>query len=173
MYNISIFSKVSDYLPLFNSVIITDLIVIIIAITGITFQSNVLFQWYKSFGLSAVIADVFIIVLGLILTRYLYYYIFSEYSLVKFILLAVCIQIIHDLIFYRFVLSIPRGKSKIIDVFFEYGKENGYKAILADSLMMISSSLIFGYLGNLSLNTNIITLIMSIYLIPYLIHSMN
>jgi hypothetical protein len=171
MYNISDFYKTSDYLPLFNGVLITDIIVIIVALTGITFQSQVLFNWYKKYTLEAVIADVFIIVLGLILARYLYPKIFSEFSLIKFIGLAVIIQIIHDILFYQLVLAIPRNKSAIIDTFYEYGKENGAKAIIADSMMMILASILFSYFGNKSLNTNIITLISSIYITVYLINS--
>ena len=56
-------------------------------------------------------------------------------------LLAVCLQIIHDLLFYMFVLSIKTGNSKIMDIFKVYGKENGFGAVFFDSLMMISSCL--------------------------------
>jgi hypothetical protein len=171
MYNITDFNNTLDYLPLFNGVLLTDIIVIIVALTGITFQSQVLFNWYKKYTLEAVIADVFIIVLGLILARYLYSKIFTEFSLVKFIGLAVVIQVIHDILFYQLVLAIPRNKSGIIDTFREYGNENGVKAIIADSTMMILASVLFSYLGNKSLNTNIITLIFSIYIVIYLINS--
>ena len=47
----------------------------------------------------------------------------------------------------------------------------GVKAIMADSLMMISSVLIASYLKGLSLNGNIIVLILSVYLVPYFIYS--
>ena len=83
--DISNFDKTSDYLSIVNAVIITDLFVIVLLITGYI-QSKVLFQWYKKYNLSAVMADVLIIVIGIIITRYVYPYIFEgKFSIVKFI----------------------------------------------------------------------------------------
>ena len=170
MQNVSNFNDVNDYLYILNGVIITDLVIIALCLGG-AIPSKVLRQWYKDYTLSAVIADVLIIVIGIIIARFLYSIIFSKYSLFKFLLLVVLIQITHDLLFYYFVTSVPRGWSRILDTFKNYGKESGFKAILSDSLMMISSVLIACYLKSLSLNTNIIILISVIYLIPYLIFS--
>ena len=90
----------------------------------------------------------------------------------KLILIKYChFQIIHDILFYLFCESIQRGKSKILDVFKDYGKEKGSNAIIADSLMMISSILIASYLKGKTLNSNIIILVFSIYLVPYMVHS--
>ena len=80
MGDISNFNNVSDYLPILNSVIITDLFVIILLFIGFI-KSKVLQHWYRKLTLSAVIADVLIIVIGIILTRFFYPYVFSKYSL--------------------------------------------------------------------------------------------
>jgi hypothetical protein len=170
MTDIYHFTNVSDYLPILNSVIITDILVIVLLIMGVI-KSKVLQNWYRNLTLSAVIADVLIIVLGIILTRFLYPYIFSTYSLSKFLLLAVFLQIIHDIMFYLFSISVQRGKSQILDIFKDYGKEKGSGAIVADSLMMISSILIASYLKGKTLNSNIIILILSGYLVPYMIYT--
>jgi hypothetical protein len=165
------FRNTSDYLPIFNGVLITDLLVIVLTLFGFI-QSKVLLKWYREYNISAVIADVFIIVIGIIIARYLYPYIFAEYSLLKFIFLVLCIQIIHDILFYIFVSSVPRGNSKILDLFKDYGKENSYKAIIADSMMMITAVLLASWFNSFTLNSNIIILIVSIYLTPYLIYSL-
>jgi hypothetical protein len=170
MGNISNFNNVSDYLPILNSVIITDLFVIILLFIGFI-KSKVLQHWYRKLTLSAVIADVLIIVIGIILTRFFYPYVFSKYSLPKFLLLAVLIQVIHDILFYLFSVYVQRGKSEILDIFKDYGKEKGSTAIVADSLMMISSILIASYLKDKTLNSNIIILIVGIYLIPYMVYT--
>jgi hypothetical protein len=164
------FNNVADYLPILNSVIITDIFVILLLIFG-AIKSKVLQMWYRRLTLSAVIADVLIIVLGIILTRFLYPYLFSKYNLLTFLLLAVLIQITHDILFYFFSMAIQRGKSKILDIFKDYGKEKGSGAIVADSLMMISSILIASYLKGKTLNFNIIILICSIYLVPYMLYT--
>jgi|688.fasta_scaffold54680_7 hypothetical protein len=168
--NISNFSNVSDYLPILNAVIITDIFVILLLLRKLI-NSSVLKIWYRDFSLGAVIADVLIIFIGIIIARFIYPYIFDKYSLIQFIGLVVVIQVIHDILFYLFVSSVPRGVSKILDVFKDYGKENGITAIISDSAMMISSVLIASYLKGQSLNTNIIVLIVSVYLVPYFIYS--
>ena len=168
--NIADFNNINDYLPLFNAVLITDLFVILLLNTSV-FKSRVLVEWYSQYNLSAVIADVLIILIGLIITRALYYYVFDSFSIVKFIILAVIVQITHDILFYVFFTNIPRGINKMLDTFKDYANEVSYKAILADSGMMIMSSLIASYLVNKNTNTNIIVLISFLYLLPYLLYN--
>ena len=168
--NIADFNNINDYLPLFNAVLITDLFVILLLNTRVI-KSQVLRKWYSLYNLSAVIADVLIILIGLIITRAIYYYVFDSFSIVKFIILAVIVQIIHDILFFVFFSNIPRGVNKMLDTFKDYAKDVSYKAILADSGMMIMSCLIASYLVNKNTNTNIIVLIFALYLLPYLLYN--
>ena len=168
--NIADFNNINDYLPLFNAVLITDLFVILLLNIRII-KSKVLRQWYLQYNLSAVIADVLIILIGLIITRAIYYYVFKTFSLFKFIILAVVVQIAHDILFYILFSNIPRGVNKMIDTFKDYANEVSYKAILADSGMMIMSCLIASYLSNKNTNINIIVLISFLYLLPYLLYN--
>lgn len=166
--NISNFTNIRDYLPILNAVIITDLIVIILLLVGII-DSKVLQDWYHNFGINAFIADILIIFIGIIIGRFLYPYIFSEYNLVYFVILCVIIQVIHDILFYLLFQNIPYGANRMIDTFKDYGKEVGYKAILADSCMMISAVLFGTLFANNSVNFNIILLIILMYIMPYLV----
>ena len=168
--NIADFNNINDYLPLFSSVLITDLFVILLLNT-MMIKSKVLRKWYSQYNLSAVIADVLIILIGLIITRAIYYYIFDSFSIIKFVILAVIVQITHDILFYVFFSNIPRGVNKMIDTFKDYANEVSYKAILADSGMMIMACLIASYLVNKNTNTNIIVLISFVYLLPYLLYN--
>ena len=168
--NIGDFNNINDYLPLFNSVLITDLFVILLLNISVI-KSPVLRKWYSQYNLSAVIADVLIILIGLIITRAIYYYVFDSFSILKFVILAVIVQIIHDILFYIIFSNIPRGVNKMLDTFKDYANEVSYKAILADSSMMIMSCLIASYLVNKSTNTNIIVLISFLYLLPYLLYN--
>ncbi len=167
--NIADFNNINDYLPLLTSVLITDLFVISLLNTQVI-KSRVLRQWYSQYNLSAVIADVLIILIVLIITRAIYYYVFDSFSIGKFIMLAVILQITHDILFYVFFINIPRGVNKMIDTFKDYANEISYKAIISDSGMMIMSCLIASYLVNKNTNTNIIVLISSLYLLPYLLY---
>ena len=167
MTNIADFT---GFLPLLNAVLITDLFVISLLNMELI-QSRVLRKWYSQYNLSAVIADVLIILLVLILTRALYYSVFDKFSLLNFVILAVILQIAHDLLFALFFSSVPRGVNKMIDKFKDYANEMSYKAVIADSGMMIMSSLIASYLVNKNDNTNVIVLISSMYLLPYLLYN--
>lgn len=168
--NIANFNNTKDYLPLLNGVLITDLFVILCLNTKLI-KSVVLRKWYDQYNLSAVIADVLIIFIGLIIARAIYYYIFDTFSIVKFAFLAVIIQMIHDILFYIFFTNVPRGINKMLDTFKDYANEASYKAILADSGMMIMASLLSSYLAGKTLNTNIIVLIVFVYILPYFLYN--
>jgi hypothetical protein len=165
------FQDTSSYLPIFNAVLLTDMSVIILSIVG-AIQSKVLKDWYASYNLSAVISDVFIIVLCLILARFMYPFVFgNEFSLLKFTGLSVTIQVIHDTLFYYLFNSIPKGTNRMLDTFKSYASEVKLGAILSDSAMVIASCILAYSFSSLSFNTNIIMLIGLIYMLPYLIYS--
>ena len=169
--DISAFNNTTHYLPILNGVLITDLIVIFLLFHG-AIRSYSLEKWYKKYQLSAVIADVLIIVIGIILARFFYKYVFpgQVFSIWKFTALAVCIQIIHDILFYLFFKSLPRGYNSMLDFFKGYADEVGVNAIMGDSAMMIIACLLSSHLATYSLNTNIIVLVVSLYLVPYMIN---
>ena len=167
--DISNFYKVSDYLPILNGCINADLIIIFLVFNGF-FDSFYLKKWYKKYQLSAVIADVLILVIGIIIARFLYKYLFGAFNIWKFTGLAVVIQIIHDILFYLFFKSVPTGYNAMLDFFKDYAVEVGSGAILGDSFMMIIACLLSSYFATYNLNSNIIILIVSVYFVPYMIN---
>jgi hypothetical protein len=78
--DISNFNNVNDYLPIFNGCLNADLIFMFLLYHGAV-KSKMLKLWYKKFTLSAVIADVFILMIGIIITRFIYKYFFNEFSI--------------------------------------------------------------------------------------------
>jgi uncharacterized protein YacL len=167
--DISSFNNINDYLPILTACINVDLIVIFCVYHGLI-KSKYLKSWYRKFNLSAVIADVLILVIGIIIARYIYKYLFKTFNIWLFTGLAVVIQIIHDILFYLFFNNIPLGYNYMLDFFKLYAKEVGAGAILGDSSMMILSCLLSSYLANFNTNSNIINLIISCYFIPYMIY---
>lgn len=167
--NISNFYKVSDYLPILNGCLNADLIIIFMLYHNI-FKSKYLNRWYKRFNLSAVIADILILFIGIIITRYLYKYLFNEFNIIYFIILALIIQITHDILFYLLFTSVPLKYNYMLDFFKLYAKEVGIGAILGDSLMMVLACLLSSYFASFNVNTNIITLVISMYILPYMIY---
>jgi len=165
--------QLNHYLPVLNAALITDLLVMMMVMIGSQDKSAIR-RWYREFTLSAVIADVLIMMLGIMIARFLYPMLLGSktHSFVYFLILVVFVQIVHDLLFNLLATSIPRGRSKIMDYFKDYAKENGAWILLVDALMMISTALITTVLIHRSLDTNIILLVVGIYLVPYLIYSM-
>lgn len=164
--DISNYENITDYLPILNGVLLVDLAGIQMLISGII-QSKKLGKWYQTFRLEAVMADVLIIVIGIIIARYVYSYFFKSFSLFYFVLLVIGIQVIHDFCFYFFFQSFPNGKNKMIDVFQEYAKEVGIKAVYFDSGMIGLACILASWLASFSTNTNIVLLIFLLYLFPY------
>jgi len=169
--DISRFDRISDYLPILNAAILTDLGGIVLLLSK-NIESKYLREWYKKYTLSAVIMDVLILVIGAVLARLAYPFFFSSgFSLIGLAGLAVAIQITHDTLFAVGFNMVPRGKSGIADLFQDYGKEIGVWILVADAVMMVST-IVFGSLfASLSLHTNILLLIGLVYLIPYLLLS--
>ena len=167
--DISNFNNVSDYLPILNGILFVETFVIFFTLHNFL-RSKTLSLWYKKFQLSAVLADVTIVFLVIILTRFLYHFFFSQFSLILFILLALVIQTIHDFLFYKFFTLVPRGINGMLDVFKDYAKEARQYAILGDSTIIVCSSLFASHFATYSFNANIINLIFTLYFIPYLLY---
>lgn len=168
--NISNFNNTADYLPILAAVLWVETFTIFFAFTNKKYRSSILESWYKTYRLSAVIADVIIVIIGIIITRFLYSYIFTQFSIIKFIGLALAVQITHDILFYYFFTAVPTGWNLMLDTFKKYSKEVGLYAILGNSAVMFSSCLCASYLANYNLNMNIINLIITLYFIPYLVY---
>jgi len=89
--------------------------------------------WYDKFGIAAVAADVFSLMLGVLLATFFFP---GAYGL-PLIVAAILVQLVHDILFYVVViLGLPAGQNSMIDVFKTYANEGGATILLADSLMI-------------------------------------
>ena len=157
------------YLDLVIGALVTDMFVMILFLLGI-FKSKYLVEWYRKFGLGAVLADVTIIMLGIIVTYFIYSLFFIKFHLLPFILLAICVQIIHDLLFGYFI-SYSNSKSPILTIFKLYAQELGFTIIFADSMMIISTILIMFLIQKFSTNLKLFILILALYILTFLLYS--
>ena len=155
----------SAYLPIFNGILITDIVIIGLTLAGF-FSSKYLTQYYKTYGIAALFLDVLIIAVGFVIARALYPMIFgNRWSIWKFLGLLLIIQICHDTLFYLFIKSVNYGKHRLIDMLKDYAAEVRGGAILGDSFMMILSGLVAYWLvKNVGLDGNIGIAIISLYL---------
>jgi hypothetical protein len=131
---------------------------------------NSLNKWYSEFGIVAILSDCLIIVLGILLAKIL----FPTASGWNLVLFAVVIQIIHDVLFYFLIVKpLPTGTNKMIDLFKEYGAENGWKIILADSLMMGSTVLLADVLEEYSVTEQSFVGLLGTYALTYILYTRN
>ena len=173
--NISDYKDLSNLPYLLVGIFIVDVIVLFLAKYNVI-GGKTLNDWYDKFGLLAVIADVISILIGFILGQIIYTHFIMPYygwNPIIFILLIVFIQIMHDILFYFFVvLPIPKGHNSIIDMFKIYAennKDNKTVLVVSNSMMMIGSAFITFMLKSLPDYATSSIGIVTIYTLPYIL----
>ena len=142
-----------NLLSLLNAALTTDLIIVTLALMGIL-NGKALTIWYKKFGLGAFMTDVLSLMIGFIIAFFIYNYFKESNSILLFLFIAVCVQLVHDLLF-GIVVSNYNGKSPFLNVFKLYIKEVGYKILIFDALMIISTVLFQKWFSTMNQQTNI------------------
>jgi hypothetical protein len=167
------FNNKFEYVPIITANIYADLLIIFITFSQFFYISSSLEGWYKKYRLSAMIADILIGVLYMLLGRFIVYKLGLKVGLTAFAGLCVAVQIFFDFLFFIFFTFVPKGSNDMLDYFKYYAKEVGADALLGDSFLVIFAVLISALLNSKSFDTNIIFLIISIYLSPFFIYMKN
>lgn len=133
------------------------------------FKVKTLNKWYDKFGIAAVGSDVLSILLGLLISRFIYTAAGLKNELYFFPILLI-VQLIHDSIFYFLVIKpLPKGINEMIDVFKEYADENGTKVLGSDALIMAFSALIGSLLKSLPDHLTVATIFVTLYALSYIL----
>lgn len=164
------YSNFFEYVPIITANIYADLFIIFITFTKLYYDSPSMEQWYKKYRLSAMTADILIGVLYMLLGRYLVSVSGIKVGLTAFAAICVGIQLILDYLFYIFFTIIPKGSNNMLDYFKGYAKEVGVNALTGDSTLVIFAVIASALLNQQSRNTNIVFLILSVYLAPFFIY---
>uniref|UniRef100_A0A6C0KRM1 Uncharacterized protein n=1 Tax=viral metagenome TaxID=1070528 RepID=A0A6C0KRM1_9ZZZZ len=167
------FKNKFEYIPIITANIYADLLIIFITFSQIYYNSSSLEGWYKKYRLSAMIADILIGVLYMLLGRFLVFKFGLKVGLTSFAGLCVAVQLLLDFLFFIFFTLIPKGSNNMLDYFKYYAKEVGVNALLGDSVLVIIAVLISAFLNSKSYDTNIVFLILSIYLSPFFVYMKN
>ena len=133
-------------------------------------MGNSLNKWYEQFGIVGVASDCLIIVLGILLGKML----FPSASGWNLVLVVVMVQLAHDILFYFLIVKpLPTGTNKMIDLFKEYGNENGWKILAYDSFMMASTVLLADVLEEYSVQEQSFVGLLGTYALTYVIYTKN
>ena len=175
--DISNYKNVSDLTYILLAVLAVDVIVIFLVRFFPEIFGSSLNRWYDLFGLSAVLADVFIIVIGIAIARYIYTlwvkgkFAEGKWSPAYFTGTVVVTQLVHDLLFYYGVITqVPRGHNMMIDIFKDYAS-GGPKILVGDAAMMVSSSVIAIILKGLSPHLVASFGLLVAYTLPYILYT--
>lgn len=170
------FNDTSDLIYIFFGILSLDVIVLFLT-RYYKIGGKYLNEWYDQFNVLAVLADVMIIFIGFLITRYVYTsFIFEkfEYSLVYFLVLLVAVQAIHDIFFYKGVIEqIPFGHNEMMDVFKKYAEDLGATVIGGDALLMVGSALIALFYKYIPSHAFVSISSLFVYALPYILFTRN
>ena len=122
-------------------------------------------KWYDHFGLLALVSDCLAIILAILVAKML----LPQYPLLYS---AVAIQIVHDILFYQFIIiPTPRGHNQIIDLFKEYAAENSWKIVVYDSLMVASTVLLAQQFATMKNSSVAFLGLLGAYALTYIIYT--
>lgn len=125
-------------------------------------------KWYAKFGMTAVLSDVTVIVIVVQLALLIE----PKAGIFHLLILAVCIQIVHDILFYFLVIeTVPRGHNEIIDLFKQYAAEMSWTIVPYDTLMVGSTVLLANYLHKLQTSVVHFTGLLAVYALTYIVYT--
>jgi uncharacterized protein YacL len=153
-------------LDILSAVVVVDFVTIVLSKFFNLGKS--LDKWYAKFGMTAVLSDCLIIVLGIQLALLIE----PKAGWFHLLMIALAIQVFHDIWFYfAIVVPIPKGHNQIIDLFKEYADENSWKIIVADSLMVGSTVILAETLSYYHESVVSFVGLLATYAITYIIYT--
>lgn len=125
-------------------------------------------KWYSKFGMTAVLSDVLVMVLGIQLALIIE----PKAGIFLLLVMAVCIQIIHDILFYFLVIeTVPHGQNEMIDLFKDYANENSWKIVVYDSLMIGSTVFLAHTLAKIQQTSVNFIGVLTVYALTYIVYT--
>ena len=174
--DISNFNEVSDVLFIFFGILTVDVTVLFLA-RYYKVGGKFLNEWYDQFNILAVLADVMIIFIGFLITRYIYtQFLFQkfEWNVVYFMILLITVQLLHDIFFYFCVIKpIPVGQNEMMDVFKSYANDLGANILGGDAMLMVGSALVAMLYKYMPTHAFVAASSVFVYALPYILFTRN
>ena len=168
--NLSNYYDVKTIFPIFMGALTIELIFLAMIRYFPYYFGKPVSQWWTTYGLSAILCDVSIMVLGVLLARYFYTKLGWTWSLTKFLAILIGIQLVHDFLLYVLVINpLPKGHNAIFDLFKKYSI-SGWKILLADAIMITFTALFALYYTTIKEVNQYMALFLMVYVLPYFLH---
>lgn len=166
--NISNYENEEDYLAIFNSALLVQLHVVYSVLQSYI-KRNYQKEYFKKLGILTIFLDVSLLMLVIVAARSIYTYFFNEYHIYIFLVIVCLVQITLDVFVHYFTYYIPKGFNGIIDIMKYHNKELGlFKIIYQNIIIIVITLLLACNFATLSLNLNIIFMLINLYLIPFI-----
>ena len=167
--DITTLNSISDYLPLLNGCLLVEIGMLFLFYKKLLNQYHIK-KWFQTFKLTALLLDVFILLIFIVKTIYIYKYFFNRFMIINFTALAIVFQVLNEVFFHFLVFVIPYNYNILVNYFKEYAKELGLLSHIGYSIMMVFVALLSSHISLYSFNINIIIFIFSTYVLAILIN---
>ena len=157
--DISNFYKISDYLPILNGCINSELTVMYIAYFTLYLtigNTDALKLWHEKYTFTLSIWSISTMMLIIVLTRFCYTLLFNEFTVYKFTFLTVVVQLVYDIFYYlTFYHKLPKG-FKMFNYLDITADDVSYRTSTESVSSIILASFLSSNFATYTLNSNLI-----------------
>ena len=172
--DISNYYKSSDYLPILNGCINSELTVMYIAYCTLYLtigNVDALKLWHEKYTFTLSLWSITTMMIVLVLTRFCYTLIFDKFTIYKFTILSVIIQIVYNLIYYLMFYNKISSVFKLFNYLDVNSQDIAYQTLTESISLIVLASIFSSNFATYTLNSNLVLLIVSVYFIPFFIYN--
>lgn len=172
--DISNFYKVSDYLPILNGCINSELTVMYIAYCTLYLtigNVDALKLWHEKYTFTLSVWSIITMMLVLVVTRFFYTIMFNEFTIYKFTVLSVIVQMGYNLLYYLLFYHRMSDVFKIFNYLDVNSEDLTYRTLTESISLIVLASILSSNFATYTLNSNLVLLIVSVYFIPFFIYN--
>lgn len=161
-----------DIFVYFIAILYVELFVLILSnvdsIDSVDFSN--LKEWYDTYKLAGVGVDSLILLIYIFITRYLVYLLkYTSMRFFFFVLIAIGVQMIFDILFYILYKLLPDNLQDGILKHWGWIDVSG-DALFGDSILIALIMLLYRFMRKMSTTLHLFLLVVSLYLIPYIMY---
>lgn len=161
-----------DIFVYFIAILYVELFVLILSnansIDSVDFSN--LKEWYDTYKLAGVGVDSLILLIYIFITRYLVYLLkYTSMRFFFFVLIAIGVQMIFDILFYILYKLLPNNLQDGILKHWGWIDVSG-DALFGDSILIALIMLLYRFMRKMGTTLHLFLLVVSLYLIPYIMY---
>ena len=172
--DISNYYNISDYLPILNGCINSELTVMYVAYCTLYLtigNVDALKLWHEKYTFTLSVWSIITMMLVLVVTRFFYTILFNEFTIYKFTVLSVIVQIVYNLLYYLLFYHRMSNVFKVFNYLDVNSEDLTYRTLTESISLIVLASILSSNFATYTLNSNLVLLIVSVYFIPFFIYN--